>query len=62
MDLNDVLFRLARARESVDEWGTACGEGLLRRAAEDALSAGIARDVVDALAGFDRPVPYVVVG
>ncbi|WP_312980947.1 hypothetical protein [Corynebacterium sp.] len=62
MTVDDAVFGLVRAREFADERGSAGADVVLHTAALCALDVGLSSQTVDALAGFDRPVPFEVVG
>lgn len=61
MNVDDAVFGVVRAREFAEELMSAAADVVLHTAAVSALDAGLSAQTVDALAGFDRPVPYVVV-
>ena len=61
MSVDDAVFGVVRARELADEVMSAGADVVPHMAAVCALDAGVSPQTVDALAGFDRPVPYVVV-
>lgn len=61
MSVDDAVLGVVRAREFADEMMSAGADVVLHTAAVCALDAGLSAQTVDALAGFDRPVPYAVV-
>lgn len=62
MTVDDAVLGVVRAREFVQERGSVGADVVLHTAALSALDAGLSPGTVDALAGFDRPVPFEVVG
>ena len=62
MTVDDAVLSVVRAREFAEERGSAGADVVLHTAALCALDVGLSPGTVDALAGFDRPVPYEVVG